>query len=497
MPRLESADLRDFSGGVNTRDDPLGLGRDELILSENMEPQAGGLGLKGRAGQALSRDITAISSVKSIFTWYKADATRVTVATGGTAIYDGESGSSRLSSLTDGLKWSMASWSTKNKAYYTNGTDTVKDDDGTTIGVLGGSPPTHELIEYHFDRLWLAEGSLARFSNLNADDGWPAASEINLSDRFGGTLKGMRSYGGNLIFLKNSGLYRFEGSPILGGALTRYSDIGCESKDSVVTSDFGIIYKALDGIYLTDGFTTQKISNSLDETLDTSLQSLVGGWYKKRRQYWASTRNSDNDLWVGTFIRKPVDQGGQLVVGWHKYTGFKAESFTSRDGGADAGEFYYGEVDDGRVIQADTTSQDVGTDYICKVRLRNEVFGDPSAEKYLRWFDVDMESTKVVTYNLYLNGRNIGGGSVEGSIAPAPTSTWNTGTWGDFVWNRNATIQTRTSTIKFKHGHYASLEFLNTGEGGSFRINNIQMHAVFKGKRTREMVSLNPLFRDM
>jgi len=222
MPRVASVNFRDFSGGANTRDRPLGIEETELHLSENMESQKNGEGLKGRRGQAEDFDITAISAVKSIFTWYLAAGTRVTVAFGGTSIYNAEDGTERDTSLTSALKWSTTSWSTKDKAYYTNGTDAVQKDDGTTIAALGGTPPTFKYIEFHFDRLWLAEDSTARFSDLNDDETWPAANALNLGDRFGGIMTGMKSFGGNMIFLKDTGLYRFEGSPILGGTITRF-----------------------------------------------------------------------------------------------------------------------------------------------------------------------------------------------------------------------------------------------------------------------------------
>ena len=216
-------------------------------------------------------------------------------------------------------------WSVKDKIYWINNFEVLKSYDGTTVASVGGSPPIGSQVELHDDRLWILQNNLVYFSDLNVDNVWPAANALNLADKFGGTGQFLKSFGrGLLIAGKDSGIYRFEGSPKLGGRLTRYSDVKCVAPWSaaIVPSQKGtpdsLIFLAQDGVYATDGFNCGHISEKIDPLFTGFFRTAVGKYYPKKRQYFLafSTTGAANDFDQATNIaRNMVIEYGMSDLG--------------------------------------------------------------------------------------------------------------------------------------------------------------------------------------
>ena len=257
----------DFHGGVSLRDAPIGLAPHELIASENMEPANGGVWIQGRGGQT-AYNATHIDSgaIKSLFRFYRQNGTGILIATSGTKVYKGNDTTGAFTDISDaafttGKKFTFAGWSAKDKVYLTNGVEGLRSWDGmaATTAVVAGSPPVAAFVELHQDRLWLLQDNFAYFSDLNVDNSWPGTNALNVADSKGGVGKFIRSLGKVLVIGKDTGLWRFQGSPKLGGQLERFSDIPCIAAYTADTSDFGAIFQGPDGIYVTDGFSVEKL----------------------------------------------------------------------------------------------------------------------------------------------------------------------------------------------------------------------------------------------
>ena len=498
MAGLVPRSYEDFRGGVNKRDAPIGLAPNELIASENMEPSNGGVWIQGRAGQT-NYNATAIdtNAIKSLHRFYRQNVTGILIATSGTKIYKGNDGPGTFTDISDvafttGKKFTFAGWSAKDKVYMTNGVEVLRSWDGVaaTTAIVGGSPPVASFVEFHQDRLWLLQDNLAYFSDLNVDNVWPGASALNVADSKGGVGKFIKGLGQVLVIGKDSGLFRFQGSPKLGGELRRYSDIPCIAAYTADTSDFGVIFLGPDGIYVTDGFSVEKISPNLNPLFTDLFRTSVGKYWPKKKQYWFSysTSGGTNDqLWVGTHIKTPEGN----AVAWHQYLGFKAECFAVLNGGSDKGELYYGRGDDGKVRKTDTTAQDVGTDYTCKFQIRHEDFGDARVNKQLRWMKAVFDSVKAVTYAVdYSFGEATGGGGAIAARNQSGTLIWGSGNWGEKLWGGPVTSNRRTSVLDLKYGRYLSAAFQNTGDGAAFKFYGLILEARVKDLRAYEPFSL-------
>lgn len=493
--------VADFAGGVNLRDAPIGLAPGDLILSENIEPIAGGW-IRGRGGQTeYNASQIDANPIRSLYRFYKTNGTKITLATSGTKVYKGDDGAGTFTDVdtgyTSGKKFSFVTWATKDKVYWINDAEVLKSYDGTTAASVGGSPPVGSMVELHDDRLWILRKTLVNFSGLNVDDSWPGANALNLVDRYGGEGKFIKSFGrGLLIIAKDSGLYRFEGSPGLGGKLVRYSDVGCVAPwtADVITSQKGtpdsIVFLAMDGMYATNGFECWPVSGKLDTlfTLPSSspFRGAVGKYYQKKRQYFLSFNTAggaNNDLYCATLLDAPNGQR----ISWNRYTGFQAESFMVWNGPGDDGQLFYGRSDLGKIMRADNSAKDVGANYLCQFQTPWYDGGSPLVSKMVRWLYLTFESLAPITFEV---GYSFGAQSTSGQAEPnaAQVATWGPGsvTWGpgSVVWSPKApTTMVKESVIFLQAEQYFSFKFKNSGDGPNFKFFSLGYETKVKPRR--------------
>jgi len=492
-----------FSGGVNSRDSPVGLGQADLTSCVNMMPIASG-SVVGRGGQTeLFGTHIDSSPIRSLYRFYKNNGARITIATSGTKVYTVTSaGAVQIASgLSADRKFSIVNWSVKDKIYLTNGVEPLKTYDGTTFANGAGSPPIFSQIELHDDRLWGLQDNLLYFSNLNTDNVWPGASALSLSDKYGGTGSFIKSFGrGLLVVAKDSGLYRFEGSPLLGGRLTRFSDVKCIAPWSaaIITSQKGtpdsVVFLAQDGVYATDGYNCAPISGKIDPLFSGFFRNAVGRYYPKKRQYLLSFNpvgGANDQLWVGTYVDSP----NGALISWSPYTGFRAESFSIWDGPQDQGELYYGRSDDGKIRRADVGNLDLGVDYKCSFQTRWENFGTLTRVKQIRWMFPIFEALRLTSYQI---GYTFGDKTATGQVDQRSQENieWGPGvvTWGPgtVTWFPGSAIQsTVTSVLNFHYGRYASFYFENTGDGPDFKFHQLAVQLKLKDARVRELFALS------
>ena len=497
MAILEDALLTNFSGGVNLHGQPLSVGPNDMLACQNMYPVETGY-LVGRGGQT-EYNATAIDSnpIKSLYRFYKQDGTGILLATSGTDVYKGNDGagtfSSILSGLTSGQRFSFTTWTAKDKVYWINNAEALRSYDGTTVATVGGSPPVGSQVELYLDRLYILLPNTVRFSDLNVDNVWQAAASLNISDNRGGTAAFLKAANRILIAGKTTGLWRLDGSPLLGSVFVPYSDVGCiapwtadvvtvTSNNEVIPA--GVAFLARDGVYVTDGFSVTLISTKIDPLFTGFFLDAVGKYYPKQRQYFLSfdTVGGANDtLWVAT----NVDVLGSQVA-WTEYTGFKCDSFAVWDGGADSGELLSGRSDTGKVRYLDDGDQDVGVDYTCL--LKSRYLGTPAPNKQVRWLKSIFNAVNPVHCEIDYFARELSALPLSATVI---SGAWDSGFWDSGVWGVPEFSNARTSVLDYKYGRYFSLKFFNTGDGPMFKFFQVNAEYRLKDRRVHEVFSLN------
>lgn len=501
MAQLQSVLLSDFSGGVALTGQPLSIAENDLLACQNMYPVGSGY-LIGRGGQT-EYNSSAIDSnpIKSLYRFYKQNGTGITLATSGTNVYKGNDAgggsatfASILGSQTSGQRYSFTTWTAKDKVYWTNNAQALQSYDGTTVAAVGGSPPVGSQIELYLDRLYMLLVNGVQFSDLNVDNVWQGAALLNISDNRGGVGSFLKAANGVLIAGKTTGLWRLEGSPLLGNVFVPFSSIGCIapwSADVVtVTSNgqvvpVGVAFLGPHGVYLTDGYTVTLVTVKIDPLFSGFFRGAVGKYYPAKAQYLLSfdTAGGANDtLWVGTNI----DVSGSRVA-WSEYTGFNCDSFMVWDGGSDNGEIYAGLSNNGKVRKLDVGIQDVGTNYTCTFTTR--YLGSPSRNAQVRWIKPVLEATMAVFYQIDYFQSQTSSGSVSANLSPF--GVWDSGTWDSGIWGGVAFNTARTSVLDYKYGRYYSAKFSNTGDGPNFRFFQLSLESRVKDRRVHDVFTLN------
>ena len=475
---------------------PLNVAEDDLLDCKNMYPVAAGY-LVGRGGQANYNFPIDSNPIKSLYRFYKQNGDGITLATSGQLV-------NRINDITgaattilpgqsSGARYSFTTWSAKDKVYWVNNSDPMQSYDGTSVTPVGGSPPVGSQIDLYLDRLYVLLPNGVRFSDLNVDNVWQAAALLNIADNRGGTGQFLKAANGVLLAGKTSGLWRLEGSPLLGNVFRQYSDIGCIAGFSadVVTiiSDgkvvpAGVIFGGKDGVYLTDGYSVTLISNKINPVFSGYFRDAVGKYYPKRRQYFYSfdsAGGANDTLWVAT----NVDMAGSRIA-WTEYTGFNCDSFTVFDGGSDNGEILAGLSTSGSIRQIDTGNQDDGADYTCSFTTR--YLGSPSENHQARWLKPVFDATKAVNYQIDYFQKQVSTGAVT---VDAPVGTWDSGTWDSGTWGGTSFNSARTSILDYKYGRYYSTKIQNTGDGPDFQFFSLALESRIKDRRFHDVFTLN------
>jgi len=289
-----------------------------------------------------------------------------------------------------------------------NGINAPRKYDGTTIALLGGSPPHARYVAAHKNRLWLALGSRLYFSELLNFDDWPVLNFIDISPNDGDTITGIMTYGDYLIITKGHSLWMLTGDGIETFMVRRiHADRGAYAPRSLIKINDTSCFVSDDGIYLTDFTQAVLISERIRNywrTLNPRRLSQVASWFYDHKLYVAAP--SGSSIYNNTLIVYDVLRQAFIGV----YTGWNISCWTSfREGGRIAS--YYGSSTETQVTEIGTGFSDNGMPYTMKWRSKEIDFGAPEIYKRLNkmLLQVSPAATEAtIILRFYVNGQYIG-----------------------------------------------------------------------------------------
>jgi hypothetical protein len=162
-------------------------------------------------------------------------------------------------------------------------------------------------------------------SNPNQADCVPVLNTIDFPDQ----VIGLSNYNGNPIVFTNTHVFLINGNYTnTGQGSVTWTDItktiGCVSAASIVQTRLGVFWAAQDGFYWTDGFSFQKISDSINNTYAsaTSTATKAGricGTYDSvlNNIYWGCQLNAsstDNDSFLTLSLRWGVSTNSTFTT---------------------------------------------------------------------------------------------------------------------------------------------------------------------------------------
>lgn len=104
--------------------------------------------------------VSTSGTTKGIFRYYRSAGSPIQLFAFGTNVYSVNDGTGAVTSIKSGLDSSatLYDWTAVNdKTYFVNGVDAPQSYNGTTVAVVGGSPPTSSQVEVHANCLFLLQ----------------------------------------------------------------------------------------------------------------------------------------------------------------------------------------------------------------------------------------------------------------------------------------------------------------------------------------------------
>lgn len=211
----------------------------------------------------------------------------------------------------------------RDKLWLTNGSDSVRTYDGSSVVALDGSGSTPNVpkgryISYHDERVWLLHTSSNRsgvnFTALTDSGGtiiapdnasaWPSDNLLQVSEGDADFGTGMYLYRGYLHFFKQYSIWRLVGyDEYTYSKVKTRASTGTRFNESLQELDGLIHLVGTDGIYVFDGETTERISDIIDPAAASQTAFGFGQLQQPNanNQFWETTLTTEWNL--GTVSR--------------------------------------------------------------------------------------------------------------------------------------------------------------------------------------------------
>ena len=291
--------LTDFSGGINTRDQPYLLDQSQARDLSNLQGTAAGALVKRTGCQTLATTSAAFTSLFAL----ESTATSQLVGAAGTSLYS-VSAAGTVTPIKTGLT-STASWefasapiaSSQGPLYGMNGTDTPQQWSGSgstgswTATDSGGTVPNGKYCIYAQNQVFVtgvaANPSRVYWSGIADPTAWNPANLngsgfMDFDPVDGEAITGIGTVGPYILVGKPSKLWVIT-NVATATARKVVSNVGITSHRSIVESREGTYFFGGDNVYVTNGSTVKTISALIIPTLAAiqpgQYSQICGGYF--------------------------------------------------------------------------------------------------------------------------------------------------------------------------------------------------------------------------
>lgn len=221
----------------------------------------------------------------------------------------------------------------RDKLWLTNGSDSVRTYDGTSVTVLDGggitpNVPKGRYIGFHDERVWMyhlpTDRSAVRFTALvdntgaiitpDDADAWPTDNQLQISEGDADFGTGLILYRGYLYAFKQYGIYRIVGyDEYTYSRVKTRASTGSRFNESLQIKDNLVHLIGVDGIYVFDGEDAQRISDIIDPA---SASQTAFGFNQLQQpntnnQFFETTDTSD---WNAGTVPTNLDVDDSIVL---------------------------------------------------------------------------------------------------------------------------------------------------------------------------------------
>jgi hypothetical protein len=238
-------------------------------------------------GYVLAGTAPSGNPIRFLFNFKKDDGTQLAIVSDNATVWttrDFQTFTSIITGLS--ASFQLRACTARGKVWFTNGNDSVRTYNGTTVVALDGTAgtpnvPKGKYVTYYHERVWVynisAKRSTARFTALTDSSGteitpddanaWTATNEIKIGDGDGDFGTGMFLYNQKLHFFKTKSIWRMEGIDEFSYfPFKTRAEIGPRIQENVVLLDSLMQFVSIGGFYTFDGDGIERISDILNPT---------------------------------------------------------------------------------------------------------------------------------------------------------------------------------------------------------------------------------------
>lgn len=289
-------------------------------------------------GYVLSGTAPSGNPVRFGFNFKQDDGTQVAIISDNATVWttrDFQTFTSIITGLSESFQ--LRATVARGKVWFTNGNDSVRTYDGTSVVVLDGTAgtpnvPKGKYINYYHERVFVynisGDRSTARFTALTDSSGteiapdsasaWTATNEIKIGEGDGESGTGMFLYDKKLHFFKPKSIWRLEGIDEFSYfPFKTRAEIGPRIQENVALMDGLMQFVSIGGFYVFNGDTTERISDILNPTSGLGNLSVSDIQSPDTNQeFWiqntaadfnAGTKSTNIDTTLNALVLKPVD----------------------------------------------------------------------------------------------------------------------------------------------------------------------------------------------
>lgn len=285
FPKTEYGEIRweRFDGGKNSRHPSTQIDRNQAQDCLNVYTDLRGALVKRPGFVVFAQDGAAPISTFWAYDKLNVDGsfTRYLLKAAGTTVraWNGAAWSDVATALTSGLRFGYAE--ANNKAYFANGTDGLKQWDGTTLTAIAGAPAGIQGIAWHSNRMYGVTGKSSRlyFSDLGDPTSWPVLNFMDFDVDDGDRITGIRPLPDGALFVaKEHSRHLLRGTGPGSYTSRSFRDgVGCVSHWAIahVPEINQLVFLDRDGVYTTDGVQVHLISDLITPDIRAWSQATL------------------------------------------------------------------------------------------------------------------------------------------------------------------------------------------------------------------------------
>jgi WD40 repeat protein len=308
----------------------------------------------------------------------------------------------------------------------------------------GASQPVDDAIVWQ-ERIWVVPSNsswLTRHTSaVGILDGFAAADYLAVGRKDGGSIKKQAVLHGNLVLMKDTGIYVLTGSHPDNYQLDRMSRAGCISKGSVTVGDNGIIYLSHDGVRYFDGVQSVLLSDTADYKIDIVAAMNAGRRSKTVGAYFdMKYLLAYDDVASGSSVNNYMFVYNFMTRSWTKYD-IKANVFVKTMGADETKALYCGHSVSGYVYRLfNGTSDDsvaISATYKTKAYNMSNRYQDLAAEdkQFLKFGIEGSLDQKEIEATIRVDEGNRYSGLYNFPAENISASLWDTMIWNGDVWS--------------------------------------------------------------